>query len=219
MRESGKWKWSCSVLSDSSCPYGLQPTRLLRPWDFPGKSTGVGCHCLLQIWRSICLKPPSGQYESLLKIFCLYRVARKFLLKYTYRNYLGNEQAFKAISLLIDLSSCRSVNEQELEGTGLKADKFWEWRRDWKVVKDGILWGGHTGVAGCVSDGGSFFFFYLLFLSEVQSTYNVMLAKIWMKALGDWEMMGEREYDLGRSDSTNDKFISSSLDNDGLTIR
>ena len=22
----------------------LQPTRLLRPWDFPGKSTGVGCH-------------------------------------------------------------------------------------------------------------------------------------------------------------------------------
>ena len=29
-------------------PHGLQPTRLLRPWDFPGKSTGVGCHCLLQ---------------------------------------------------------------------------------------------------------------------------------------------------------------------------
>ena len=26
----------------------MQPTRLLRPWDFPGKSTGVGCHCLLQ---------------------------------------------------------------------------------------------------------------------------------------------------------------------------
>ena len=27
---------------------GLQPTRLLRPWDFLGKSTGVGCHCLLR---------------------------------------------------------------------------------------------------------------------------------------------------------------------------
>ena len=25
-----------------------QPTRVLRPWDFPGKSTGVGCHCLLR---------------------------------------------------------------------------------------------------------------------------------------------------------------------------
>ena len=27
---------------------GLQPARLLCPWDFPGKSTGVGCHFLLQ---------------------------------------------------------------------------------------------------------------------------------------------------------------------------
>ena len=35
-------------MSDSSRPHGLQPTRLLHPWDFPGKSTGVGCHCLLQ---------------------------------------------------------------------------------------------------------------------------------------------------------------------------
>ena len=35
-------------MSDSSRPHGLQPTRLLCPWDFPGKSTGVGCHCLLQ---------------------------------------------------------------------------------------------------------------------------------------------------------------------------
>ena len=48
MHESEKWKWSCLVMSDSSQPHGLQPTRLLRPWDFPGKSTGVGCHCLLQ---------------------------------------------------------------------------------------------------------------------------------------------------------------------------
>ena len=48
MHESEKWKWSRSVISDSSQPQGLQPTRLFCPWDFPGKSTGVGCHCLLQ---------------------------------------------------------------------------------------------------------------------------------------------------------------------------
>ena len=29
-------------------PHGLQPTRLLCPWDSPGKNTGVGCHVLLQ---------------------------------------------------------------------------------------------------------------------------------------------------------------------------
>ena len=50
MQESKKWKWSRSVMSDSSWPHGLQPTRLLCPWDFPGKSTGVGCHCLLRIY-------------------------------------------------------------------------------------------------------------------------------------------------------------------------
>ena len=35
----------CPTLSKR--PHGLQPIRLLHPWDFPGKSTGVGCHCLL----------------------------------------------------------------------------------------------------------------------------------------------------------------------------
>ena len=49
MHKSEKWKWSHSVMSDSSRPHGPQPARLFRPWDFPGKSTGVGCHCLL--WR------------------------------------------------------------------------------------------------------------------------------------------------------------------------
>ena len=35
-------------MSDSVRPHRRQPTRILRPWDFPGKSTGVGCHCLLR---------------------------------------------------------------------------------------------------------------------------------------------------------------------------
>ena len=35
---------SCPTLR----PHGLQPTRLLCPWDFPGKNTGVGCHACLK---------------------------------------------------------------------------------------------------------------------------------------------------------------------------
>ena len=35
-------------MSDSVRPHRQQPTRLLRPWDSPGKNTGVGCHFLLQ---------------------------------------------------------------------------------------------------------------------------------------------------------------------------
>ena len=37
MHESEKRKWSRLVVSDSSRPHRLQPTRLLRPWGFPGK--------------------------------------------------------------------------------------------------------------------------------------------------------------------------------------
>ena len=48
MHESEKWKWSHSVVSLWR-PHGLQRTRPLCPWDFPGKSTGVGCHCLLYL--------------------------------------------------------------------------------------------------------------------------------------------------------------------------
>ena len=43
-------------MSDSQRPHGLQPTRLLCPWDFPGKNTGVGCHCLLQIYYRVLHK-------------------------------------------------------------------------------------------------------------------------------------------------------------------
>ena len=49
---SNAWKWKVKVKSLScvrllTTPW-LQPTRLLCPWDFPGKSTGVSYHCLLQ---------------------------------------------------------------------------------------------------------------------------------------------------------------------------
>ena len=38
-------------MSDSMRPHRRQPTRLPRPWDSPGKNTGVGCHFLLQCMK------------------------------------------------------------------------------------------------------------------------------------------------------------------------
>ena len=38
-------------MSDSVQPHRWQPTRLPRPWDSPGKKTGVGCHFLLQCMK------------------------------------------------------------------------------------------------------------------------------------------------------------------------
>ena len=55
VHESEKWEWSRSVMSNSWRPHGLQPTKLLHPRDFPGKSTRVGCHCLLPSEAYLCL--------------------------------------------------------------------------------------------------------------------------------------------------------------------
>ena len=40
-----------AVVSDPVRPHRRQPTRLPRPWDSPGKNTGVGCHFLLQCMK------------------------------------------------------------------------------------------------------------------------------------------------------------------------
>ena len=74
MHESEKWKWSRSVVPDSYWPHGLQPTRLLLPWDFPGKSTGVGCYLLLcWVLRDDLFK--WNQLGALDKTLCPKRVA------------------------------------------------------------------------------------------------------------------------------------------------
>ena len=39
-------------MSDSVQPHRQPPSRLLRPWDSPGKNTGVGCHFLLQCMKA-----------------------------------------------------------------------------------------------------------------------------------------------------------------------
>ena len=63
----GVWMPCCccclaaSVVSGSVRPHRWQPTRLPHPWDSPGKSTGVGCHFLLQ-----CRKVKSESVEDLL---------------------------------------------------------------------------------------------------------------------------------------------------------
>ena len=56
-------------MSNSLQPYGLQPARLLCPWDSAGKNTGVGSHSLLQgIFPTQGLNPgcPELQADSLL---------------------------------------------------------------------------------------------------------------------------------------------------------
>ena len=58
---------SCSVVSNSLWPYGLQPARLLCPWNFPDKNTGVGCHPFSRDLPDPGIEPgsPALQVDSL----------------------------------------------------------------------------------------------------------------------------------------------------------
>ena len=70
MHESEKWKWSRSVMSNPQRPHGLQPSRLLHPWDFPGKSTGVGCQIPTQMLLfSSKIDPDNHRHHS--ATYCL----------------------------------------------------------------------------------------------------------------------------------------------------
>ena len=92
MHKSEKWKWSYSVPSDSQRTHWLQPIRLLHPWDFPGKSTGVGHQCLLcqmvtttvyntsavsqkdkpTVFSQSPNSPPTSMPQNIWKFTCLY---------------------------------------------------------------------------------------------------------------------------------------------------
>ena len=74
---SEKWKWSRSVMSDPQRPHGLQPSRLLDPWDFPGRSPGVRCHCLLWCKTSIALPNVRSRIDDIWRKHSSFLGARK----------------------------------------------------------------------------------------------------------------------------------------------
>ena len=67
MHESEKWKWSRSVVSDSSRPHGLQPTRLLHPWDFQARVPEWGAIAFSKNYHNYPAIPVLGIYPKELK--------------------------------------------------------------------------------------------------------------------------------------------------------
>ena len=139
MHESEKSKWSRSVESDPQRPHGLQPSRLLCPRDFPGKSTGVGCHCLLRaptLYYSQTPPPPS-------KIIHIYVVCVHY-------SYMIN--IFMSIKILsVRAQSCpilcnpmdygpwgASVHgisqARTLEWVAISLSREYSWPRDWNCI-------------------------------------------------------------------------------------
>ena len=87
------------IMSDSLWPQGLQPARLLGPWDLPGKNTGVDCHFLLQgifptqglnlglLHYRWILYQLSQQGGHIMFTFCLIKFIPEKLLTCTYLLY------------------------------------------------------------------------------------------------------------------------------------
>ena len=83
-----------SVASDSVRHHRRQPTRRPRPWDSPGKNTGVGCHFLLQCMKvksesevaqscptlsdPMDSSPPGSSIHGMLQAIAVYRVAKSW---------------------------------------------------------------------------------------------------------------------------------------------
>ena len=105
-----------SVVSDSVRPHRRQPTRLPRPWDSPGKNTGVGCHFLLQCMKvkseseisqlcptlsdpMDCSLPGSSVHGSF-QVRVLEWVASAFFIALTRQTFFG-----KVMSLLFNILS------------------------------------------------------------------------------------------------------------------
>ena len=70
-----------SVLSDSLWLHGLHPARLLCPYNFTGKNTGVGCHFLLQeiFPTSPVRKEMYPQYRDWTHMYCVSFLNRQIL--------------------------------------------------------------------------------------------------------------------------------------------
>ena len=106
-----KWKWSCSVVSNSSQPHGLQPTKFLHPWDFPGKSTGVGCHCLLPYTSYHIPLPEFNHYWN------FYFTQHRFL-------FSVDQTTSSAVSLPHSCSPCKGVFKSHILRKYYQANTF-----------------------------------------------------------------------------------------------
>ena len=110
-------------MSDSVRPHRQQPTRLPRPWDSPGKNTGVGCHFLLQCMKvksesevaqscptlndPMDFSPPGSSVNGIFQARVLEWVAIAFSNKKGMWPQIFNYQ----ISCLLYLDSCKTIEE------------------------------------------------------------------------------------------------------------
>ena len=146
-------------MSDSVRPQRQQPTRLPRPWDSPGKNTGVGCHFLLQCMKvkresevaQSCLtlrdpmdcSPPGSSVHGIFQARVLEWGAIAYDRNKKQRHHLADKvRIVKAMVFPVVMYGCESWTMKKAErqridfqllSTASKAFQLWCWRRHLRV--------------------------------------------------------------------------------------
>ena len=112
-------------MSDSVRPHRQQPTRLCRPWDSPGKNTGVGCHFLLQ-----CMKV-KDEREVAQSCPTLSDLMDCSLPGSIHRSFQARVLEWGAIAFS---NGCKSWTIKKAEHRRTDAFELWCWRRFFRVL-------------------------------------------------------------------------------------
>ena len=125
MHESEQSKCSRSIVSSSSRPHGLQPTRLLHPWDFPGKSTGVACHCLLHegVQQPSNFSPGNKHRSCFIWSHLLYNLIRKCL---SITQLMSANFKYFKLHQICHLRNLKSFSQKTVVGSVVPITRHWK---------------------------------------------------------------------------------------------
>ena len=90
-----------------------QPTRLPHSWDSPGKNTGVGCHCLLQI---AYIESPIHVYRLLYFLNSQKKGGKMELL--------WNKNSFGHWITMYRMSSCNTLNSDSYDLSSFPKNEY-----------------------------------------------------------------------------------------------
>ena len=130
-------------MSDSLWPHRLQPARLLHPWDFLGKNTGVGCHFLhIYIYTYTYISPHFGISFPFRSPQCI-----EFSVPYSRFSLIDFIHSINTVHVSNPVSqfkwvitsywsewpsSKKSTNNKHYRGCREKGSLIHSWRRDWQ---------------------------------------------------------------------------------------